>query len=70
MIEYCLNIFLVVTLVIVTSRLGENSLCFASISREIYLEKNRSKTLGVRQKTLQFEMQHVQSSLHSSMYED
>ena len=31
------------TLAIVTSRLGENSLCFASISRVIYLEKNRAK---------------------------
>ena len=57
------------TLTTVTPRLGENSLCFASISRVIYLEKNRAK-LEVRQKTLQFEMQHVQSSLHSSMYED
>ena len=38
-----------------TSRQSENSLCFASISGVIYLEKNRAKLSSrVRQKTLHF----------------
>ena len=44
-----------VTLGSVTSRQNENSLCFASISGVIYLEKNRAKLSSrVRQKTLHF----------------
>ena len=44
-----------VTLGSVTSRQSENSLCFASISGVIYLEKNRAKLSSrVRQKHFTF----------------